>query len=437
MQKRQKNDIASYFEKYPDAPKEVVIKEDILRLGLRFTESALKAAEGCREKVYFQFAWDMTPIEGMENREYLRVPNDVRISGGPHDFQPFLIRVAMNAASPYMIDVRDGKIVLCEDDELIGNVEYPPRPKYYDMVFDDGTQYRDIAPLANGGATLFVQVYGACQFWGSKEECRFCDINQTTRQRKKFGFTRPGVVKVEHVAEAVAAAFKEAAETPVEQWGFHRLDGYHLSGGTILKPLNGLNEIEFYSAYVKAIKDKAGSRWPCLLQIGALEEDAFKRLRDAGVDAVHCNPEVWGEEMFKAVCPGKNKYVGWDKWIKRVVKSVDVFGEGNVNPNFVAGVEMAKPFGFKDVDQAVKSTTEGFDYFMSHGAVPRYNSWCVEPLSALGGQEPPPLDYFVKISRAWYETWKKHGVPPIRGYGRIGLGRSSWHMASHYDWGRP
>ena len=74
---------------------------------------------------------------------------------------------------------------------------------------------------------------------------------------------------------------------------------------------------------------------------------------------MHSNFEVWGKELFKAVCPGKNKLVGWDEWVKRVVKSVDVFGEGNVNPNFVAGVEMAKPFGFTDVDAAVKSTSEG------------------------------------------------------------------------------
>jgi hypothetical protein len=238
-----------------------------------------------------------------------------------------------------------------------------------------------VAPISSGGATLFLDVFPACQFWGAKEECKFCDFNENTRQRKKFGYTvKTGQQKVEQVAEAVRVAFKEAAEVSGEEWAFTRLDGYHISGGTILKGIGGMDEIEFYIQYVRAIRDKAGSRWPILLQIGALKEDDYKRLRDAGVDAVHSNPEVWGKEMFKNVCPGKYAYVGWEEWIKRVVKSVDVFGEGNVNPNFVAGVEMAKPFGFTDVDAAVKSTAEGFDYLMSHGVVCRYNSWCVEPL---------------------------------------------------------
>jgi hypothetical protein len=437
MEDEKKNNVAAYFEKYPDVPKEVILKEDIMRLGLRFTEEALKAAEGFREKVYFQFAWDRAPAEGMEKRENLRVPNDIRFSGGPYGLQPILTRVPINPKAPYLIDVINGKVVLCEEGIPIADAYYPARPKYYSLTFDDGTLYRDIAPISNGGTTLFVQVYPACQFWGSKEECKFCDINETSRQRNKFGFTRVGPSRVEYVAEAVAAAFKEAAEVPLEKWGFNHLAGYHISGGTILKEIGGLNEIEFYSRYVRAIKDKAGNRWPCLLQIGALEEDDYKRLRDAGVDAVHSNPEVWGKDLFRVVCPGKDKYVGWDEWIKRVVKSVDIFGEGNVNPNFVAGVEMAKPFGFKDVDEAVKSTSEGFEYLMSRGVVCRYNSWCVEPLSALGGQEPPPLDYFVKISKAWYELWKKYDLPPINGYGPIGIGRSSWYHASHYDWGLP
>ena len=437
MQNQQGHGIASYFEKYPDVPKEVVIKEDILRLGLRFTEAALQAAKGCREKVYFQFSWDRAPVEGMEKQEHMRVPNDIRFRGGPYDFRPFITRVPINPQSPYLIDVIDGKVVLCENGGRLADVEYPPRPKYYDMAFDDGTMYRDIAPVSDGGGTVFIQGYPACQFLGGKEECKFCDINATSRQRQKFGFARVGSSNVEYVAEVVAAAAKEAAEVPAEEWGFSRLNGFQISGGTILKEVGGLNEIEFYSQYVRAIKEKAGSRWPCLLQTGALEEDDYKRLRDAGVDTVHSNPEVWGKDLFKMVCPGKDKYVGWDEWIKRVVKSVDIFGEGGVTPNFVAGVEMAKPFGFKDVDEAVRSTSEGFNYLMSHGVVCRYNSWCVEPLSALGGQEPPPLDYFVKISKAWYESWKKHDLPPIRGYGRMGLGRSSWYHASHYDCGYP
>jgi hypothetical protein len=47
-----------------------------------------------------------------------------------------------------------------------------------------------------------------------------------------------------------------------------------------------------------------------------------------------------------------------------MVDAVDVFGETNVRPNFVSGVEMAKPHGFATVQEAVQSTSDGFDFMM-------------------------------------------------------------------------
>ena len=47
-----------YFDRYPEVPLEVIIKEDLLRLGIKFTDAAMKAAKGCRLKSYFLFSYD-------------------------------------------------------------------------------------------------------------------------------------------------------------------------------------------------------------------------------------------------------------------------------------------------------------------------------------------------------------------------------------------
>ncbi len=39
--------------------------------------------------------------------------------------------------------------------------------------------------------------------------------------------------------------------------------------------------------------------------------------------------------------------------MQRIVDSADIFGPENVIPNFVAGVEMAQPAGYKDLHAAV------------------------------------------------------------------------------------
>ena len=91
-------------------------------------------------------------------------------------------------------------------------------------------------------------------------------------------------------------------------------------------------------------------------------------------------------------------------------------------PNFVAGVEMAKPFGFATVDEAIASTTEGLDYFMSRGITPRFTTWCPEPTTPLGRDNPDgaPLEYHVRLLEAYRETLERHGLKPPPGYGVAG-----------------
>jgi hypothetical protein len=71
---------------------------------------------------------------------------------------------------------------------------------------------------------------------------------------------------------------------------------------------------------------------------------------------------------------------------------------------------MAQPFGFKKAEDAVKSTLGGYDFLMSHGVLPRQGGfWCIEPRSKLGGQAPPPLEYYLELGRGYMELRQKHG----------------------------
>ena len=156
----------------------------------------------------------------------------------------------------------------------------------------------------------------------------------------------------------------------------------------------------------------------------AKTKEVYKKYREAGVTCPNGNLEVWGKKLFEAYCPGKAHLVGWKEWLKRLCDSVEIFGEGYVIPNMVQGVEMAKPFGFDKVEDAVESTSEGFEFLMSHGIVPRQNHWCVEKESYLKDNVSPPLDYFIQINMKWYEIWNKYKLPPVAGFGHMGPGRS-------------
>ncbi|MDX2061316.1 MAG: hypothetical protein SFV24_26115, partial [Gemmatimonadales bacterium] len=52
--------VERYAKLYPGVPHEVILKEDLLRLGLRFTPAAMEAAVGCRTQAYYLFSYNIS-----------------------------------------------------------------------------------------------------------------------------------------------------------------------------------------------------------------------------------------------------------------------------------------------------------------------------------------------------------------------------------------
>lgn len=320
--------------------------------------------------------------------------------------RPVMVRTVIADDSPYLIDVINGHLKLLLDGAAIADVGYRPPLRYSSKVFQDGTAYRDI--IANG---YTIVPFRFCQLWGEREECKFCDINENARQVKKFKadtLTAP-VKPVEQVAEVA----NEIAREVLEREGYPAPIRFLVTGGAITNQLNGLKEDEFYLRYVAAVK-WGGPRRYVQLQTNAADEVTLKEYHQRGADVYSCNLEVWDKRLFEWICPGKFKRVGWDKWVKRSVKAVDIFGEGNVRCAFVCGVEMAQPYGFKTIDEAVKSTTEGFKFLMSHGVMPHFNLWVRETGTYLlkeFNQPQVPPEYYLQLVRNYYENWKRYDLP--------------------------
>ncbi len=406
VQKPRTEVIEQYFKKYPDVPREVILKPDLLNLGHRFSEAALEATSGAIVKSYRLFSYDLVPMQNMSRQEYRKVPEWFTICKGPYQLRPVQVQTTLALDSPYLIDVIDGKLWLCVDGRQVAQVAYPRASGFDSKTFEDGTAHRDIIAFGS-----FITVFRFCQFWGVKEECKFCDINENARQMKADkSYTVTGPVK--EVAK-VAEAAKEFEREARAQAGYPIPLTFMVTGGSITSQLNGKTEDDFYMEYVEALK-WGGPRRKIKLQTNAKDKETLKRYRACGVDCHDANMEVWDRRLFEWICPGKAQRVGYDEWIRRIVDSVDVFGEGNVQPNFVCGVEMARPYGFKTVEEAVKSTTEGVEFLMSHGVCPRFNHWRRETRAYLAreyDQPPPPLDFYIQLMRNRYEIWKKYSLP--------------------------
>jgi hypothetical protein len=168
--------------------------------------------------------------------------------------------------------------------------------------------------------------------------------------------------------------------------------------------------------------------------VQALPKEEVKKFKDAGVKIYHPNYEVWDPRLFSIICAGKDRYIGRNEWIRRILDAAEIFGPSHVIPNFVAGIEMSKPHGFTNSDAAVASTAEGLDFFMSHGVCPRFTTWCPEPFSMLGRhQGGAPLEYHAKLLRTYRDLHRKHKLPVPPGYGDAGIGRAIFSVSSFMD----
>lgn len=402
--------ISKYFDDFSDVARSIIVKTELLRQGVKCTENAINAFKGLDTcfKGFYLFSYD----RGKMVTHGERIPEFTFLKS---DDTPIQIRTSEN--TPYVIGVKDSKFFITENGNPIEEIYFNPSPKFHSKKLEDGTPMKSIVD-SPGKDALFVTVNKYCEMFKHNLQCLFCDFVPTTADQSKSGETIIVHKKPEQVAEVLAVALKEA-----------RFRNLYITGGTILSKFQEKTEVEYYCDHLNAIRKRLKVWFPASFQVEALKEDDWKRIYDTGVGYVQPNIEVWDRRLFELLCPGKNKFVGYDEWIKRTIKAVDIFGPGRVLPNFVIGVEMSKPYGFTDVDQAVKSTLGGFDFLMGNGVLPRMALWCTEPKAVLGLQDPPPLEYFLKIWKGYTELRRKHGFDLP-----YAVSRESYGIDCHYDW---
>lgn len=406
--------IVDFYKEFPDVHPNIVLKTDVLRQGLRISESAQQEFNK-RDDILWRgfhiFSYDSDTPKVYKNK----IPMGFHLSDGCN------IQIRTNEKSPYLLDFIDGEFVLSENGEIIANgLYFDPKPKWYDMRFDDGLP---VAAVVQGfsGEYMFMTINRYCELWKKGNQCLFCDINAFFKAQRAGEEDVVARLDPDVLAEALALAREVDPR--------YRL-AIVITGGTILGTYRGQTEIDFYCSRLNAIREKLQVWIPSTFQIDPQDDEGWKRLHDTGVGSIQPNIEVWDENLFAWICPGKNELIGRDTWIKRTIRGVDFWGRGLVQPNFVIGVEMAQPHGFKDVSSAVKSTAGGWDFLMSHGVLPRYNQWTIESGSAFADQQRPPLEYFIEVQKAYAELrWKHKFDPPFPST----FSRSAYLLCCLYD----
>ena len=386
------NHLEELLNKFPEIPRSAVIKTDLIMQGMRYTpilkeigKWSLPQTHGCYEFDHEDLHTKDDATEG-----WIEIPFECRLSNDT----TYSIMI-MDSNSPYEIRREDGKYMLCLEGNPIEEVTFSPRPKWYSRRTSNGTLMSKVA--SQFGDAFTVMCINYCEYFKTDDACLFCCLNPTTDRSKELGIDRAIGRNIDDVIETCAEASKECR---------HMV----LSGGGII---DRKKEAGMYIKMLTALREAGYQPEDLTICSQALDEDDARKLYDLGVRGpVVYAMEVWQENLWPIIVPGKSKFVGRDRWINSLIKGVEIFGRGNVQTNFVGGCEMVPPHGFKDIDKAVESTLGGFEWLAQRGIIPTYTCW-TKNAGSKGFElnvEIPPVEYYLKLASGHHKLLSKYDL---------------------------
>ncbi len=368
-------------EKYPDIPRSVLLKAELLRLGIRLGEAPV----GTRH-YHHHDEQGQRPVP--DPRAHSQ--GSIRLEDGSFVF------VAQSPGSPYVTvpDRETGRLRIHRDGSgVVGEATAGPRFGWTEARTAKNTPMGAIFSPSLGGACGPVAAFllRHCEFAAHDEECRFCSWVRMGKSREM----RPDPDDMRDALRAI--------------WNEQKTIGYFaFSGGSLF---NRTKEADAFLGYMEAARATGLALPTTVAAIQALDAPDSQRLKDAGFDYVCYSMEVWDETLWPEILPGKSRSLGRDAWMRCLTDAVKVFGEGRVLCNFVAGVETAVPGRYPSPEAAADHTLEGMRWCYDNGIYPKYATWIVQGGSRFADREPTPLEYSVQLMRGRQALYEEYAMP--------------------------
>lgn len=360
------------------------LKVEVMCEGIRYSEALVAAVPHSMPNFYpYRFKQGEYNPTG---KDTIVIPYMI------HTQDETMMRVHGNGDSPFHIEGSFEKGYQLVDDR---------KSRAIDVKFltADGwlaTRTSDGFPMVNAGVQthgdmLVINVAPGCEYFlhkhdGKSMRCSFCAYGSPDHRTAHLGQVAGQVA----IPPLTLSRMLESAETIVRDTQINHI---YLVGGSLT---DTRAEGERFLQLARAVRARLGKKVPVTLGSGAVPDDIIEQFHHEDlVDAVCFNLEVWSERMFAQVCPGKNRYVGYHRWIAALETAVRLWGRGRVYSAMVSGIELEPEYNVS-WEQAVATELEGAEDLCSRGIIPVYSlMW------PSGGKERP--DYHQRLYR-FFET---------------------------------
>ncbi len=316
-----------------------------------------------------------------------------------------LVRVKGSGDSPWVVTGdRASGYVLEHDDGRQLAVEFEPRPRWLQSECSDGFPMLH-AGLGQHGDMAVVNVAPGCEYFLEKPDkvsmrCTFCAYGAPDKRTEHLG----QVAGVTGLPARTYHRIQETLRAAIDECDIGQI---YLVGGSLT---DWQEEGKRFLDIARAVREANPDGIPVACGSGALPADAMDALHaERLVECISFNLEVFSPELFARICPGKNTFVGYERWIGALEYGVKLWGRGRAYSAMVAGIELEPEHGL-DWEQAADLAIAGADDLCGRGVIPIYSLYW-----PVGGRDHPDYmsrlrGYFEKLSVGYRQVRERHGL---------------------------
>jgi len=346
------------------------IKVSLLSKGISFDMDLFKYYEG---KFYDnQFVYGRTSKGVMPQH---RFPQLILLGDG------VVSAILRREKSPWNLRIENRTVKLYHNDRYIQDVGLPERPPYFDKKLSDGTPSESIIAVAGEDIPGFF-LYPECFYFGEGLPCGFCSMKNTRRTAGRHMIS-------EFSEDSIAEATRLFQQT---KW--RDIPIISVTTGT---PRTDDETRKYVLRIIKAMYDALDPKIPIHVLTHPPDDfDVIGEYKDAGVTSIAFNLEVFDRDMFEKICPGKQRYYGYDKWLEALDEAKNVFGRYKAFCGLVWGLEPPQ------------SSMEGNRYFIERGIGIASNIFHADPNSVMAKYPHPTEEQILEIARHEYQLFLEH-----------------------------
>ncbi len=359
-----------------------VLKLQLLLNGIRIDDSAFYGLGD----IYKEYQYGYNDSNWIKQAKRQVIPSELVLPGD------IVVAPHLRPSSPYLIKrIGDSKCVIDErTGDSVSSIDYLPRPKIWDIELSDGSKLKEYLNVY-GANCLNLFIVANCDFWNEGMPCAFCSLQPTQNLHKEVVIHK----SLEKIEEAITLAFNNEKD----------LDWMIITGGSLM---DRKLETKRYIDVLNVIKKHIPQRWNGKIKgnsalLPTSNENDLLQLFETGIEHPSFNMEVWGSDLFKLYCPGKEKYASFDTLVETYKKAVKIWGQGKVWCNFVGGIS------------PINDLKDGFRFMADLGVVPGANIFHLDP-KAVGvklGLSEPSEEYVYEMYDCLSSLYKEYGYQPF------------------------